>query len=111
MAYYGGIEEDTNDVTIHEFDEPLDNSNNRLFSSHDEKSNNRNNADPDRGYIYDYNGKKVEHKPGLIEKNELKEIQVYDVIANKNLENIPTTVKVPTVNGDEFDLLNKVFDS
>jgi hypothetical protein len=47
-------------------------------------------------------------KPGLFEKNELKELQILDAKNNKNLNSIPTTVKVPTKNGDDIDLENKV---
>ena len=47
-------------------------------------------------------------KPGLFEKNELKELEILDGKNNKNLFSIPTTVKVPTKSGDEIDLENKV---
>lgn len=115
MAYYGGIIDDGTDITINEFEESFDNFTNNLIEN-TSNSNLRNetkfkpNKNPknNQEYLYDHNGIKTDYKPGLIEKNELKEIQVFDPVSNKILEHLPTTVKIPTVTGDDHDIATKV---
>ncbi|CAF1089138.1 unnamed protein product [Brachionus calyciflorus] len=57
---------------------------------------------------HDYNrNRRTDYNNGYVDTEVNKELQIVDPITGQTVDNLPTTVKIPTVSGDETDLLNK----
>lgn len=55
-----------------------------------------------------FNTTQNEYRSGYVDTEINKELQIVDPVTGQTVDSLPTTVKIPTMPGDETDLMTKV---
>lgn len=94
MTYYGGS---LNQSNLFNSDDLMNHSRNQLIRSDIDSPSEFKSKN---GYKSDY-----------LDTEISKEIQIVDPTNGQTVDNLPTSVKIPTESGDETDIMNKVLIS